>query len=169
MPFVHETRIGDEYLRKGCIWRAVAIEPYTRKDGSETELAVWQGACVVCGGHKFVKTPVGAGLGNSSSFDLRRCSKCIAAQRRVPEQYRAPPAPFFGVWQRRVLEAVQDLKLTTDSATVQEVVEMALRHAPPPAKGGRDMRVPHARRALELLMHRPQAGLCELDGRISWA
>ncbi|OJU90984.1 MAG: hypothetical protein BGO13_08635 [Burkholderiales bacterium 66-5] len=77
MPFVRETRIGDEYLRGGRVWRAVGFEPYTRKDGSETELAVWRGYCTKCNQAFEVKTPGATILDASGSFDRKRCRACI--------------------------------------------------------------------------------------------
>lgn len=162
MPFVREIRVGDEYARGGCLWRAVRLEPYTRKDGSETELATWRGACAVCGGPKFVKTPATCNLDGSSSFGLRRCPDCIALRRNLPTP------PVFGVWQRRVLEAIEDLKLTADEASEAEVVMGAVRRAPPPRGRHRDLREQQARRALALLVNRPDAGISRAGGGISW-
>jgi hypothetical protein len=34
---------------KGQIYRRIAVEPYLRADGSETQLATWQSECPVCG------------------------------------------------------------------------------------------------------------------------
>lgn len=46
-----------EHIHNGRTWTLRGREPYTRKDGSRTELLVWETACAVCGGPFQVKTP----------------------------------------------------------------------------------------------------------------
>jgi hypothetical protein len=55
-------------------FRCIRLEPYRRSDGTETELAVWQGDCVVCGGPFEVKTPAGTiRAEQSKSFESTTC------------------------------------------------------------------------------------------------
>ena len=65
--------VGDEYVRKGRLWVATGFEPYTRKDGSQTELAVWKGHCKKCDGAFSVKTPVGLDPDRYNCFEVVRC------------------------------------------------------------------------------------------------
>ncbi|HNT63771.1 MAG TPA: hypothetical protein PKH90_13065 [Candidatus Desulfobacillus denitrificans] len=61
--------------KEARLFRLVALVPYTRRDGSETELAVWEGACVVCGLPFSVSTPKPnlSGRVISKSFERTRC------------------------------------------------------------------------------------------------
>ena len=73
--------VGDEYVRTGRLWVATGIEPYTRKDGSQTELAVWKGHCKRCGGSFELKTPAAFALDKSSSFEVAHCQECRKQRR----------------------------------------------------------------------------------------
>lgn len=42
--------------KDGRVFTLVGTEPYTRKDGTETALDLWEGACKVCGAAYTVKT-----------------------------------------------------------------------------------------------------------------
>lgn len=58
-----ETRQGtepQERLYHGQAYVAVSREPYTRRDGSTTELVVWESLCARCGEPFTFKTPTGA-------------------------------------------------------------------------------------------------------------
>ena len=44
-------------IHKSRVFHLVATEPYTRKDGSATALAIWRGTCRVCGSAYEVSTP----------------------------------------------------------------------------------------------------------------
>jgi hypothetical protein len=48
----------------------VGVAPYVRKDGSETNIAIWRGACVVCGEPFEVTT---SASGKSKSFEVTTC------------------------------------------------------------------------------------------------
>lgn len=63
--------------KEARLFRLVALVPYTRRDGSETELAVWEGACVVCGQPFTVSTPKPNPSGRviSKSFERTRCDE----------------------------------------------------------------------------------------------
>lgn len=50
-------------------WTFMHHEPYTRKDGSETDLKVWRGACRVCGTPIFCKT----NWEKSHAFESKNC------------------------------------------------------------------------------------------------
>ena len=55
----------------GQRYELVGTEPYTRTDGGETELSVWQSECPVCGEVFEVRT-----LGRAQKFEPnRRCGK----------------------------------------------------------------------------------------------
>jgi hypothetical protein len=55
----------------GQRYELVRTEPYTRTDGGETELSIWQSECPVCGGAFEVRTPARA-----RKFEPnRRCRK----------------------------------------------------------------------------------------------
>jgi hypothetical protein len=62
----HELRNFD-----GQRYELVRSEPYTRQDGGETALLVWQSNCPVCGALFEVRTPAKA----SKFQPNRRCSK----------------------------------------------------------------------------------------------
>ena len=69
--------VGDRHVFKGRVWGAIGVEPYTRKDGQETVLAVWQGSCTACGGPIVVRTPRLANLSKTNTFYTKRCRTCI--------------------------------------------------------------------------------------------
>lgn len=81
MPRLSQVNEGDAYVRRGRMWTAVGFEPYTRKDGTETELAVWRGHCTRCNSAFLVKTPAVLLLDSSGSFDTARCPACKNAKR----------------------------------------------------------------------------------------
>lgn len=56
------------------IFRLVAIAPYTRIDGSETEIAVWEGTCAKCGAPFTITTPRPGPLGRIVSKNFQRVS-----------------------------------------------------------------------------------------------
>ena len=82
MAYVKRVELGQEYVRSGRRWLAVGFEPYTRKDGTETELAVWQGHCKACNKPFTVRTPAETYLASSGSFDAARCAECKSAGRK---------------------------------------------------------------------------------------
>ncbi len=82
MGYVRQVNVGQEYLRRGRRWVVLGFEPYTRKDGAETELAVWQGCCVKCNGAFNVKSPRTLVLEYSNSFGAARCPACRAKGRK---------------------------------------------------------------------------------------
>jgi hypothetical protein len=52
----------------------IGAQPYTRKDGSETALLVWQAQCVECGAPFTIKTPHYAReASDSKAFGRKRC------------------------------------------------------------------------------------------------
>lgn len=36
-------------IEQGRLFHLVSVQPYTRKDGSASAVAVWRGTCRVCG------------------------------------------------------------------------------------------------------------------------
>ena len=63
----------------------VRTEPYTRTDGSQTELSVWQSECPVCGEAFEVRTPKRA----RKSEPNRRCGKHKRPGVRVNRRHKA--------------------------------------------------------------------------------
>ncbi len=61
-------------------WLLVGQEPYTRRDGSGTQLAVWVRPCAECLGTAVAKTPV-AGYETSKAFGRKRCAACAELAR----------------------------------------------------------------------------------------
>lgn len=57
----------------GFVWTEVGRQAYTRLDGSETTLRVWEAHCVVCGADIQCRTPLDAS--KSNAFGLRRCKE----------------------------------------------------------------------------------------------
>jgi hypothetical protein len=58
-------------------------EPYTRKDGVQTVLALWRANCKECGSAFTVKTPVSVdSYWDSKSFLLRHCDEHKLARNR---------------------------------------------------------------------------------------
>ena len=55
----------------GQRYELIGTEPYTRRDGSETTLSLWQSECPVCGKAFEVRTPARARKFEPS----RRCEK----------------------------------------------------------------------------------------------
>lgn len=82
MGYIRQVNVGQEYLRKGRLWVVAGFEPYTRKDGVETELALWSGTCVKCSEPFQVKSPRTLVLEYSGSFDAARCPACRAKGRK---------------------------------------------------------------------------------------
>jgi len=44
-------------IHKGRVFHLTAVQPYTRKDGSASALAIWRGTCRICGAAYEVSTP----------------------------------------------------------------------------------------------------------------
>lgn len=65
--------VGTTFSNRGQAFVCVAVEPYTRRDGSKTRLVVLQSACWQCGALFRFKIPFGC------SYDRvepnRRCDK----------------------------------------------------------------------------------------------
>jgi hypothetical protein len=75
------------------------LQPYRRRDGTETTLKVWQGRCVVCGGPFEVATP-SQNVTWSNSFLLTTCQvhrgkplfQCRGAKEKSNEHDEVRPA-----------------------------------------------------------------------------
>ena len=61
-------------IHKGRLFHLAAVQPYTRKDGGASTLAIWRGTCRVCGAAYEVSTPgsVGAFI-KASAFGRVHC------------------------------------------------------------------------------------------------
>ena len=57
--------------KDGRLFAFTGAEPYTRKDGTQTTLHCWIGACLVCGADFTVKTP--QQLDGSKAFGRKHC------------------------------------------------------------------------------------------------
>lgn len=57
-------------LPDGRVFTWLAMKPYTRKDGTDTELSVWQSACAICDEPFTVATPK---TGNTKAFYRKHC------------------------------------------------------------------------------------------------
>lgn len=84
-------RLFDVAWIKGQEYRFVRTEPYTRKDGSETIVEIWESHCAYCG--KIFRTTRPANL--SKLGWARRCST-----HKMPgigvRKLHAPVEPFSG-------------------------------------------------------------------------
>lgn len=70
----------------GRIFRALGVEPYTRKAGSEIFLMVWEARCVRCGDFFRVKTAETARrYVDDKNFGFVRCEPCRKANRLAKE------------------------------------------------------------------------------------
>ena len=54
----------------GRIFKWLEFKPYTRKDGTGTELSIWNSNCVICGTLFTVATPK---AGDSKAFGRKHC------------------------------------------------------------------------------------------------
>ena len=70
MNEVHETP-ESVTTQDGRLFSFTDAEPYTRKDGTDTTLLCWNGACTVCGAGFTVKTP--QQLEGSKAFGRKHC------------------------------------------------------------------------------------------------
>lgn len=64
-----------KHEHKGRTWWLRGREPYTRKDGSATELLVWESLCQECLAPFTVRTPSEGAWQASSSFEAKHCSE----------------------------------------------------------------------------------------------
>ena len=63
--------------KSGMVWEMVGNEPYTRKDGSASELLIWRGCCQQCDERFEIKTSATINLGkNASDFGRLHCDAC---------------------------------------------------------------------------------------------
>jgi len=58
---------------KGRLWQEVGREPYTRVDGTETELIRWRLACAKCGEGFEIKTTAWSNYRDSKAFGAVHC------------------------------------------------------------------------------------------------
>jgi hypothetical protein len=84
-------KLPDEFRRPGAViptpegqvYRLERVEPYQRRDGMMTSIAVWSSACADCGAPFVFTEPLGRFPGN------RRCTAHQAPGRRVPGPWPA--------------------------------------------------------------------------------
>lgn len=63
--------VGHEEVYDGQVYRLVELRPYTRRNGTETTLAVWRSCCAKCGDEFELITPTEA----SKFSPNRRCKE----------------------------------------------------------------------------------------------
>lgn len=75
---------------KGRLWLEIDRQPYTRRDGTTTELVVWAAQCCAdgCTEAVEVKTPV-SGFSKSKAFDVKHCPAHKLTREQVNERFRA--------------------------------------------------------------------------------
>ena len=67
-PAMASSRIGETREHKGQEYLCLAVSPYTRRDGTQSLLLVWESKCAECGDTFAFKTP------NRERFEPnRRC------------------------------------------------------------------------------------------------
>ena len=71
--------------RDGRLFSFTGAEPYTRRDGTETNLLCWRGLCLVCGAGFTVKTP--PDFDSSKAFGRKHC-----------ELHKLTPEQLQGLW-----------------------------------------------------------------------
>lgn len=61
-----------------------SFKPYTRKDGTDTELSIWHSTCAICDEPFTVATPK---AGNTKAFYRKHCDdhKLTIAAKKVPQ------------------------------------------------------------------------------------
>lgn len=71
--------IGDTRTSNGQEYRLIGFQPYTRANGSETELALWEGHCAQCGAPFLIRLA----LSFAKFQPNRRCAKHKSPGKRV--------------------------------------------------------------------------------------
>lgn len=64
--------MNDVTTQDGRVFYWLANIPYTREDGSETELGIWHSECAVCSASFTISIPVGNTTSNS--FGRKHCN-----------------------------------------------------------------------------------------------
>lgn len=70
-----------EHAYNGRVWLLVGREPYTRKDGTATELLRWQTPCAVCASPVEIRTPVA--YDGTKAFGAKHCAAHKLTQTQV--------------------------------------------------------------------------------------
>ena len=72
MAYLKQAQKGTEHIFKGRTYKCIGTEPYTTRDGRQINLALFEGACAVCGGSFTVKTTVD-GYERTNAFYTKHC------------------------------------------------------------------------------------------------
>lgn len=105
--------IGDKFtspsqMHGDIVWQCVGLEPYVNRNGESIYLAVWEAACVICGGKFSVRYSARGDHASSSVFERRTCVehkftpsevgrlRCAGIQRR-PEVFAKIKGAKLGV------------------------------------------------------------------------
>lgn len=68
---LRDAAVGLEHFHRGRLYRCVRIEPYERKDGGLSLLAIWEARCAACGAPYEIATPVS--YQRSKTFERANC------------------------------------------------------------------------------------------------
>jgi hypothetical protein len=79
-PFTGATVNTDD----GRIFKWLEFKPYTRKDGTGTELSIWGSTCAICGALFTVATPK---AGDSKAFGRKHCDAHKLTQQENAAQW----------------------------------------------------------------------------------
>ena len=77
-----------EFTSRGRTWREVSREPYTRKDGSQTELITWQIKCAKCDEMVRISTPA-VNFEKSNAWGATHCPAHKIKKGEIFEYWRA--------------------------------------------------------------------------------
>jgi hypothetical protein len=77
------TMIGEVRMFQGQRYECEAIEPYTRKDGAQSSIALWGTHCATCGQPFTAKMAIGQWDWPSFSGPIRRCRDHAKSGRAV--------------------------------------------------------------------------------------
>lgn len=131
MSFIPTFTLGHRHTFKGRTFVLTRFEPYTRKDGTGTVLAYWRAACSTCGADYEIATPEAFDPEKTNSFYSSRCAGCkrLAPKNEISQRRHTPLA---GEWRALVAQVVEELSLTRESMTLEELtVEVSQRTTAP--------------------------------------
>lgn len=73
---------------KGRLWQEVGREPYTRADGTKTELIRWRSPCAKCGEGFDVTTPSEGAFWKSDAFGAIHCQAHKLTKEQVTARWQ---------------------------------------------------------------------------------
>lgn len=78
--------MNDVTTKDGRVFYFLANTPYTKKDGTEIELAVWHSQCAECGAPFTIQTPTN---GVSEAFGRKHCDAHKLTKEQVSKVWSA--------------------------------------------------------------------------------